>query len=138
MTIYWSDGAKIAAMRAGLKVDRERAGLPPDGVPTPEQAALMAKLEAESEGTYRDMRLLPDGTICCTCELVTTRAVLIGLDEHGWEHRFCYQDRVLATVALHLLESAESEPLPGYVSSRHAPGAKHALTFTPVYRKPKE
>lgn len=82
---------------------------------------------------YQNLRALPDGTIIGTLELITTRALLVGLDRHSWEHRYCYQDRSLADKACAAMQSGDDEPMLGYVSSRHARQPK----FTPKYREVK-
>lgn len=106
------------------------------GDPTPEQRSLIERLHKDAMGVYDNWRVLEDGTICCTCRLATTTAILIGVDEHSWEHRFCYPGAKLALLALACLEKADSEPLLGYVASRHAPGARITLKFTPRYTDP--
>jgi len=41
---------------------------------------------------YDNVRQLDDGTWIGTQELFTTTALFIGLDETGWNKRYCYDD----------------------------------------------
>lgn len=74
-----------------------------------------------TEGGYQNVRVLEDGTIVGTLELLFTRALVIGLNRWGWERRYCYEDRILANAAVLLLDTGDDEPLPGYVAQRAGP-----------------
>jgi len=69
-------------------------------------------------GEYRDIRVLEDGTIAATHELMYTRAICLGVtpDCH-WETRFCFEDRTLATQRFHELRTEDDEP-EGYTARR--------------------
>lgn len=68
---------------------------------------------------YDNVKMLEDGTIICTTELFTTRAIIIGLDRHGWEKRFCFSDRALCLVEFAKIMTGEDEPTPGtYIAHR--------------------
>lgn len=66
---------------------------------------------------YQNVRVLADGTIVGTSELLFTRAIHIGLDEWGWEKRFCFEDRQLALSELEKLQTGDDEPV-GWVARR--------------------
>lgn len=66
---------------------------------------------------YQNVRVLDDGTIIGTGELLFTRAIYIGLDRYGWEKRFCFEDRKLALEELKKLNSGDDEPV-GYIARR--------------------
>lgn len=66
---------------------------------------------------YQNVRILQDGTICATSELIFTRALYIGLTEFSWEKRFCFEDRKRAIEELLKLEDQDSEPT-GYIARR--------------------
>lgn len=71
-----------------------------------------------AENGYNDVRVLEDGTIVGTLELIFTRSVVIGLDRWGWERRYCYDNRELATLACLALRTGDEEPLPGFIAQR--------------------
>lgn len=75
-------------------------------------------LEQLQQSGYQNIRVLDDGCVVGTTDLLYTRAVCIGLNEHSWECRYCYEDRGLATNACNALSSEDDEPLPGYVATR--------------------
>lgn len=57
-----------------------------------ETQALADHLRAD----YRDVRVLPDGSIAALHDLLYTRAIMLGCDRHGFSRRFCFEDRALA------------------------------------------
>lgn len=71
-----------------------------------------------ADNGYQSLRTLEDGTIVGTLELVFTRSVVIGLDRWGWERRYCYEDRPLATLACAALQTGDDIPLSGFVAER--------------------
>lgn len=68
---------------------------------------------------YRNLRVLEDGTVVGTIDLLFTRSLIVGANHWGWEHRYCYKDRELAVKAAAALKSCDDPPLPGYVAERH-------------------
>lgn len=76
------------------------------------------ELKAFLEEHYTNVRQLDDGTWVCTHDLMFTRSLIIGLNEWGWERRYCYKDRELAVLASQALQSGDDQPLPGYIASR--------------------
>jgi hypothetical protein len=70
-----------------------------------------------AENGYQNVRVLEDGTVVGTSELMFTRAVYIGLDRYGWEKRFCFQDREMATSEVAKLKTGDDEPS-GYIARR--------------------
>lgn len=71
----------------------------------------------EKEG-YENLRVLEDGTVCATLELIFTRSICIGLNYQSWEKRFCFSDRELAVTELNKLKTGDDEPV-GYVARRN-------------------
>lgn len=67
---------------------------------------------------YDNIRVLDDGTIIATIELLYTRAVVIDLNDFGYDKRYCYSDRELATAACLALTSGDETPLAGFVATR--------------------
>lgn len=90
---------------------------------------LLAYLKANE---YQDLRVLEDGTIIGTIELMFTRALCVDLDGDGWGQRYCYEDRELAVTACYLMESGDDQPLTGYVANRIAKRIVYAKTKTPA------
>ena len=72
------------------------------------------------EEMYQNIRIMDDGAIVGTRDLMFTRALYIDMDRHGWGRRYCYEDRELADIASRALRDAEDEPLPGWVARRGA------------------
>jgi len=68
---------------------------------------------------YENLRVLDDGTIVGTSELIFTRALYIDLNPYGWEKRFCFENRELAVAEVHKLKSGDDEPT-GYIARRNA------------------
>ena len=66
---------------------------------------------------YQNMRLLEDGTIVGTIELMFTRAICMGINHTGWEKRFCFESRSLALSELAKLKTFGDEP-DGYIARR--------------------
>jgi len=81
--------------------------------------ALAEMLEHLKDSHYKDLRVLPDGTIIGTIDLMFTRGLVVDLDWNGWGHRYCYKDRSLATVACLALQTGDDQPIPGFVAERH-------------------
>lgn len=87
-----------------------------NATPAPLLAPLLAFLV---ENGYQDLRVLDDGTIVGTIELLFTRGLCVDLDKWGVGHRYCFEDRALASQACAALESGDDLPLAGFVASRH-------------------
>lgn len=77
----------------------------------------MELIDEMKEQGYSNLRVLPDGTIIGTLELMFTRAIFIGLNRSGWDKRFCYKDKMLAISELAKLVDQDSEPT-GWVARR--------------------
>lgn len=77
-------------------------------------AELIAYLEREG---YQNLRVLEDGSIVGTMELMYTRAIFMGMTRHGWEKRFCYANKALALTELAKLKTEEDVPT-GYIARR--------------------
>jgi hypothetical protein len=71
----------------------------------------------ESLGDYRDVRLLPDGSIIAIGDLMFTRAIYMDVNPDGWGRRFCFEDRALADTEFQRLESEDQEPT-GWIARR--------------------
>ena len=70
------------------------------------------------EQGYQNLRVLADGTIVGTQDLMFTRALFVDLDRHGFGSRYCYEDRGLADAAAMLMTSGDEPPIKGYVAQR--------------------
>lgn len=68
-------------------------------------------------GGYLDVRRLEDGSIAALGELMFTRAIYLGCNAEGWERRFCFQDRGLASEQFDKLKSEDDEPT-GWIARR--------------------
>lgn len=68
-------------------------------------------------GGYREVRILPDGSIAGTADLITTRAIMLGMTREGWTQRFRFSDPTLADVRFRSLKSEDDVPS-GFVASR--------------------
>lgn len=66
---------------------------------------------------YREIKVLPDGTIAAICDLFTTRSIMIDCDECTYKRRFCFKDRSLADEWFAKIKSANEVPT-GYVARR--------------------
>lgn len=66
---------------------------------------------------YQNIRILDDGTVVGTVELMFTRAIVIGLNRFSFDKRFCFESRSLALVELAKLKTGEDEP-DGYIARR--------------------
>lgn len=74
---------------------------------------LVERLKTE----YQNVRVLDDGTIVGTIELIYTRAIVIDLNEYGYEKRFCFEDRERAVEEINKLTTGEDEPT-GWIARR--------------------
>lgn len=74
-------------------------------------------VDTASAAGYRQARILPDGSVAATLDLLFTRAICLGLHEHGWTRRFCFKDRALADQRFAELTSEDDEPA-GFVARR--------------------
>lgn len=70
----------------------------------------------EEQG-YQNVTQLPDGTWAGTVELMFTRAICTGLNYHGYEYRWCFEDKSRALTELAKLRSVDDEPT-GWVARR--------------------
>jgi len=66
---------------------------------------------------YREIRVLADGSIAATVDLLFTRAICLSLDRHGYGGRFCFDDRALADRRFHELTSEDDVP-EGHIARR--------------------
>jgi hypothetical protein len=71
-----------------------------------------------SDQGYDNLRMLDDGTVVGTLDLLYTRALYIGLNRHGFEKRFCFQDRSMADGEADKLVTGDDEPT-GFVARRN-------------------
>lgn len=84
---------------------------------------------------YKDVRILKDG-IVGTIDYITTRAVLVGLDYSGFEARYCYQNRPLASLVCQGLKSVDDKPAAGFSAIKGKVGDYNAETMA-IYVKGK-
>jgi hypothetical protein len=78
---------------------------------------IMNELIEYLKESYQNIRVLDDGTIIATGELLFTRAIYIGLDRWGFEKRFCFEDRNLAIKEFLKLQTGDDEPT-GWIARR--------------------
>ena len=78
-----------------------------------------AKYDFLVEQGYSNIRFLPNGVVGLIRLLYTT-GLCIGLNDVGWEERYCYPNRELAIGACNALHDMDDEPLIGYVAKRVA------------------
>lgn len=78
---------------------------------------LNVELAERLRAQYRDVRILPDGSIAALCDLLFTRALILGCDECGYGRRFCFENRSLADQRFQELQSEDDEPQ-GYIARR--------------------
>ena len=71
------------------------------------------------DGGYRAARVLTDGSIAATLDLIFTRAICLGVTRWGWENRFCFEDRALANLRFAELQSEDDVPT-GFIARRTA------------------
>jgi hypothetical protein len=67
---------------------------------------------------YDNLRMLDDGTIVGTLDLIYTRAMYIGLSRSGFEKRFCFKNRSMADSELEKIVTGDDEPT-GYIARRN-------------------
>lgn len=65
-------------------------------------------------GYYTDPRQLQDGTWCCLARMMFTTALVVGVTESGYSHRYCYDSVHVALAELLKLTAATYEPT-GYI-----------------------
>lgn len=78
---------------------------------------LLDDIKEMGQGSYRDMRVLEDGTIVGIGELMFTRAIYMDMHRYGWGRRFCFEDKAKATEEYAKLTSGDDEPV-GWTARR--------------------
>lgn len=73
--------------------------------------------EIVRENDYLAGRVLPDGSIACIVQLVTTRAIILGVSRYGWTRRFCYRDYIAMMSEYGKLQTEDDEPQ-GWIARR--------------------
>lgn len=58
------------------------------------------EIPAEILAEYRDIKILPDGTVCGLHRFIYTWGLMIGLDLYGYADRYCYASLEAAQAAL--------------------------------------
>lgn len=82
---------------------------------TPEELA--AHVEELGGGSYRQVRVLPDGSVAAIMDLMFTRAIILDCDLSGYANRFCFTDKALADQRFTELQGADDEPA-GFIARR--------------------
>lgn len=82
-----------------------------------EDAQKLCAWLVESQG-YLEARVLPDGSVAALGDLMFTRSIVLGCDWDGWAYRFCFENRPLANVRYHELQSEEDVP-EGHIARRY-------------------
>ena len=78
---------------------------------------LVAKIREWGGKSYKDVRLLDDGTIVGIGDLMFTRAIYMDMNAIGWGRRFCFEDRALADAEYAKITSGDDEPT-GWIARR--------------------
>jgi hypothetical protein len=68
-------------------------------------------------GSYREVRVLPDGSVAALADLLYTRAIVLDCDLIGYGARFCFKDKALADQRFAELQSADDVP-EGFIARR--------------------
>lgn len=82
---------------------------------TPEKLA--AEVMRMGDGSYRETKVLADGSVAAIGDLLFTRAIFLGCNAWGFARRFCFEDRALADQRFKELTSEDDEPA-GYTARR--------------------
>jgi hypothetical protein len=69
------------------------------------------------ENGYIAGRVLPDGSIAILHDLITTRSIMLGVNESFWSRRFCFKDHERANEEFAKLQSENDEPT-GWIARR--------------------
>lgn len=85
--------------------------------PTNQRDSLTRVLRDQYGPTYLAARRLPDGSYALLSRLFTTVAIHLGVDELGWQRRFCYQDMAECLHAWEHLQTRADEP-EGWIARR--------------------
>lgn len=86
--------------------------------PTPSRIELSELAERlRLDNGYAMTRVLPDGSIAGLTQLITTVALTVGMNQWGWEKRFCFRTWAEAIEQYHALRSEDDEPT-GFVARR--------------------
>lgn len=70
----------------------------------------IAEIAAELRQSYREVRILPDGSIAGLLDLMFTRAICLSMNRDGYGARFCFEDRALADRRFQELTSEDDVP----------------------------
>lgn len=76
-----------------------------------------AEFRAMLERDYMYVRLLPDGVWIGLIDLLYTTALCVGLDQYGYERRYCYEEGRLALAELEKMQSGGDVPR-GWIAAR--------------------
>lgn len=71
----------------------------------------------EDKNGYFNVRFISGGVIGLR-QLMYTTALFMGMDEYGYERRYCYESRELAIQACNAIVDIDDKPLEGYVAKR--------------------
>jgi hypothetical protein len=74
-------------------------------------------IEFFESNNYFCVRRFPDGSYAGLYKLMYTTAICSGLNEYGYEYRFCYEDPLLAFAQLMLMQNYDDVP-DGWVARR--------------------
>lgn len=69
------------------------------------------------DGSYKQVKVLADGSIAAIGDLLFTRAIYLGCNDTGWSSRFCFENRALADQRFGELASEDDVP-EGYTARR--------------------
>lgn len=75
---------------------------------------MIARLEAEG---YISIRMLPNGKMAGLMQFMFTLGLVVGLDEHGHEYRYCYEHMLDAAKDLATCDS-EGDPAGAWIKHK--------------------
>ena len=78
----------------------------------------------QESGGYLVVKKLEDGTYAAISQLLTTRAIHLGLSEFSWARRFCYSDMSAMIAAWEDLKTELDEP-EGWIAQRPTVGERY-------------
>ncbi len=81
------------------------------------EAEKAAQLVRWLANDYKRVRALPDGTVIAIGELLTTRALYVGMSFMGWEQRYCFDPREGADRAFDAMRTGDDE-VTGFIARR--------------------
>lgn len=77
----------------------------------------LAEIRRRGCGSFIELKMLEDGTVVGTGNLMFTTALYVDLDLAEWGNRYCFDDRAKCFEQYGLMDTGDFEPT-GYIASR--------------------